>query len=88
MKLVLNHPLQVGKTTLSELNFRDYATAEDFLSFDERGAQLQTITLIANLTGTDIEVIKRLRANDYRAADKIACDLLKVDATEKNVAES
>jgi Phage tail assembly chaperone proteins, E, or 41 or 14 len=88
MKLTLKHPLTIGKTTLTELTFRDYATAEDFLAFDERGAQLQTITLIANLTGTDIELIKRLRIDDFRAADKLAGDLLKPEATEKNVVES
>lgn len=88
MKLTLKHPLEIGKTTIIELNFRDYATAEDLLAFDERGAQLQTIMLIANLTGTDIEIIKRLRVDDFRAADKIAGELLKPEATEKNVVES
>lgn len=88
MKLTLKKSLTIGTLTISELTFRDYATAEDLLAFDERGAQLQTIMLIANLTGTDIEIIKRLRVDDFRAADKIAGELLKPEATEKNVVES
>lgn len=86
--LKLKHPIPVGKTTIEELKFREYATAEDLLAFDERGANQQTITLIANLTGTDEEVIKKLHVNDYRAADAIASELIKPEATEKNVNES
>lgn len=88
-KLTLKHPLKLGeKITITELNFREYATAEDLLAFDERGANRQTIALIAGLTGNDESVIKRLHVADFRAADAIASDLLKDDATEKNVQES
>ncbi|MDD2722232.1 MAG: phage tail assembly protein [Gallionella sp.] len=88
MKLALKHPLAVGKTTIEELTFRDYATAEDLLAFDERGANQQTIKLIANLTGSDEAIIRRLHVADYRAADKIASDLIKSEADEKNASES
>lgn len=88
MKLTLKHPLTVGKTTIEELTFRDYATAEDLLAFDERGANQQTIKLIANLTGSDEALIKRLHVTDYRAADAIASDLIKPEADEKNAPES
>ena len=87
-KLTLKHPLTFGKTTVDELTFREYATAEDLLAFDERGANQQTITLIANLTGTDEAVIKKLHVTDYRAADAIASELIKPEADEKNVPES
>lgn len=88
-KLTLKHPLKLGeKTTITELKFRDYATAEDLLAFDERGANLQTITLIASLTGNDEIVIKQLHVADFRAADAIASLMLKDEATEKNAQES
>lgn len=88
-KLTLRHPIKLGtNTTITELQFRDYATAEDLLAFDERGANLQTITLIASLTGNDESVIKRLHVADFRAADAIASNLLKDEATEKNAQES
>jgi hypothetical protein len=86
--LKLKHPIPVGKTAIEELKFRDYATAEDLLAFDERGANQQTITLISNLTGTDEALIKKLHVSDYRAADVIASELIKPEATEKNVPES
>ena len=86
--LKLKHPIAIGKTTLDELKFRDYATAEDLLAFDERGANQQTIKLIANLSGTDEAVIRRLHITDYRAADVIASELIKPEADEKNVPES
>lgn len=82
--LKLKHPITVGKTTVEELKFRDYATAADLLAFDERGANQQTITLIANLTGTDAELVKQLHVTDYRAADAVASQLIKPEATEKN----
>lgn len=88
MKLKLKHPLTVGKTTIEELTFRDYATAEDLLAFDERGANQQTIKLIANLTGSDEALIKRLHVTDYRAADAIASELIRPEADEKNAPES
>jgi len=87
--LKLKHPIKFGeKSTLDELKFRDYVTAGDMLAFDERGANQQTITLIANLSGNDEEVIKRLHVQDFRAADKITAELLKPEDTEKNEVES
>ncbi len=75
-QLTLKCPLVFGNTTIEKLQFREYATAEDFLAFDEPGHQRATIQLIANLTGQDFDVIKRLHAADYRAADKIATALI------------
>ena len=86
MKLTLKHPLVFGKTTVAELNFRDYATAEDLLAFDERGPNRQTIALIAGLTGSDEAMIKKLHVVDYRAADVIASKLLQSESDEKNEA--
>lgn len=88
MKLTLKHPLEFGTSTISELNFRDYATAADLLAFDERGANQQTIMLIANLTGTDEALIKRLHVNDFRAADVIASKLIAPEADEKKSSAS
>ncbi|HTH40527.1 MAG TPA: phage tail assembly protein [Rhodocyclaceae bacterium] len=78
-KQTLKHPLTFGKTTISVLNFRDYTTAGDYLAFDKRGGVAQRIALIASLTGTDESVIEKLRGPDYRAAEKIADDLIKAD---------
>lgn len=58
--LTLTHPLVLGKATINELKFRDYATAEDMLAFDQRGPNQQTINLIASLTGTDETLVKKL----------------------------
>jgi hypothetical protein len=88
MKLKLKYPILIGKTTIEELTFRDYATADDLLAFDERGANQQTIKLIANLTGSDDALIKKLHVSDYRKADSIASDLIRPEADEKNVVES
>lgn len=88
-KLRLKHPITIGnKNVLDELNFREFATAEDLLAFDERGANRQTIVLIANLSGQDEAVIKKLHVHDFRAADAIASDLIKPEADEKNALES
>lgn len=86
--LTLKHPLVLGKATVKELNFRDYATAEDMLAFDQRGPNQQTINLIASLTGTDETLIKKLHVTDYRAADSIASGLIRTEDEEKNVVES
>lgn len=87
--LKLKHPVKIGeKSTLDELKFRDYVTAGDMLAFDERGANQQTITLIANLSGNDEELIKRLHVHDFRAADKFTAEMLKSEDTEKNAEES
>lgn len=87
-KLTLKHPLTFGKKTIDSLNFREHATAEDLLAFDERGPNRQTIVLIANLTGTDESLIKQLHVADYRAADAIASKLIAPEANEKNEPES
>lgn len=95
MDLPLKHPLTLGKTTISKLTFRDYTTAGDYLAFDVRGGVAQRIALIASLTGTDEEIIKKLRGPDYRAAEAIADDLIAADeavvgegAAEKKSADS
>ena len=87
-KLRLKHPLTFGKKTIDELTFREHATAGDLLAFDERGPNRQTIVLIASLTGTDEALIENLHVTDFRAADKIASDLIKLDGDEKNESES
>ncbi|CAD6876091.1 hypothetical protein [Methylomonas fluvii] len=78
MKLL--NPLILGKTQITELNFRDYTVAEDYLSFDQRGGVAQRIALIAGLTGTDVELIKQLRGPDYIRAEQMASDMLEADA--------
>ena len=79
MKLTLTHPIPVGKTTVTSLTFRDFTTAGDYLAFDRTGGVAQTIALIANLTGTDEEVIKHLRGGDYKRAKMHADKLLDED---------
>ncbi len=86
--LPLKHPLTVGKTTIERLTFRDHATAGDMLAFDETGATQQTITLIANLSGTDEAIVKQLHVTDFRAADALCSELIRPEATEKNAPES
>jgi len=82
-KLTLKHPLTLGKTTVEALNFRDYTTAADYLSFDKRGGVAQRIALIASLTGTDETLIMQLRGADYRAAEKIADEMLLADEIDQ-----
>jgi hypothetical protein len=79
MKLKLKHPLTFGAKTVEELNFRDWTTAADYLSFDVKGGVAQNIALVASLTGTDEALVKQLRGADYRAATKIADALLASD---------
>ena len=86
--LKLKHPLAFGKITFDELKFREHATANDLLAFDERGPNRQTIVLIASLTGNDEELIGRLHVEDYKAADLIASELIKPESDEKNADES
>ncbi|AJF00050.1 phage tail assembly protein [Pandoraea apista] len=81
-KLTLKHPLVVGKTTIAHLTFREYTTAEDYLAFDKRGGVAQRIALIASMTGTDEELVKRLRGPDYRRAEKMADGLMAADEDE------
>lgn len=93
-KLTLKHPLTFGKTTVSSLTFRDHTTAGDYLAFDNKGGVAQQIALIASLTGTDESMIKQLRGSDYRAASKMADDMIAADsepgedAAEKKPSES
>lgn len=82
-KLTLKYPLTFGKTTVDSLTFRDYTTAADYLSFDQRGGVAQRIALIASLTGTDESLVKQLRGKDYRAAEKIADELIQSDEAEE-----
>ncbi len=82
MKLPLKHPLTFGKTTITHLTFRDYTTAGDYLAFDQRGGVAQRHALIASLTGTDESVVRNLRGPDYRAAEKIADDMIQADEDE------
>lgn len=82
MRLPLIHPLTFGKATVDHLTFRDYTTAADYLSFDKRGGVAQRIALIASLTGTDEALILQLRGKDYRAAERIADELLTADEAD------
>lgn len=82
-KLTLKHPLTFGTTTIDSLMFRDYTTAADYLSFDQRGGVAQRIALIASLTGTDESLIRQLRGRDYRAAEKKADELIQSDEAEE-----
>ena len=82
-KLILKHPLKLSeKLTISELNFRGYTTAADYLSFDVRGGVAQRIVLIANLTGTDETLINQLHGADYRRAEAIVEKMLSDDEVE------
>ena len=82
-KLPLKHPLTFGKKTIDSLTFRDHTTAGDYLAFDQRGGVAQRIALIASLTGTDESVIRQLRGPDYRAAEKMADELIQADEAEE-----
>lgn len=85
--LTLKHPLIFGKKTVDSLTFRDYTTAGDYLAFDQRGGVAQRIALIANLTGTDESLIKQLRGADYRAAEKIADEMIQADEAGEDQGE-
>lgn len=87
MDLLLKHPLNIGKTVVAKLVFRDYTTAADYLSFDQRGGVAQRIALIASLTGTDEALIKQLRGPDYRAAERIADRMMSDDEVEADADE-
>ena len=83
-KLTLKHPLKLSeKLTISELNFRDYTTAADYLSFDIKGGVAQRIALIASLTGTDETLINQLHGVDYRRAEAIADKMMIADEVEE-----
>lgn len=81
-KLILKHPLTFGSKTITELNFRDYTTAADYLSFDKRGGVAQRIALIASLTGTDETLVNQLRGVDYRRAEAMADEMMTADEAE------
>ena len=83
VKFFLKHPLTFGKKTIDSLTFRDHTTAGDYLAFDQRGGVAQRIALIASLTGTDESLIRQLRGPDYRAAEKIADELIQADEAEE-----
>lgn len=85
--LNLKFPIPIGEKKLEKLTFRDYTTAADYLAFDQRGGVAQRIALIASLTGTDEEVIKRLRGKDYRAAERIADKLMVDDEDDGEAAD-
>lgn len=78
----LNHPITFGKSTITELKFRDHPIASDYLSFDRRGGVAQRIALIASLTGMDEAVIGRLHGVDYRRAEAMADKMMEDDETE------
>ena len=86
MKLQLKHPIQVGKTEITSLTFREFTTAADYLAFDQKGGVAQTIALIASLAGTDENVIKLLHGADYKRAKNYADELL--DQDEKDAEDS
>lgn len=83
--LTLKHPIVLSeKSSITQLKFRDYTTAADYLSFDKRGGVAQRIALIASLTGTDESIIERLRGSDYRKAEAIADQMMTADEKEAN----
>ena len=81
--LQLIDPVPVGQSgrTVSKLTFRNYTTAEDYRAFDLPGGINQAFALIASLSGTDIELIKRLSARDYLIAVKKVDAILEADAS-------
>lgn len=81
-------PLTIGKKTITEINFRDYTIADDYLSFDNRGGVAQRIALIASLTGTDEVLIKQLHGVDYVRAERIASKMLDDDASAATEADA
>lgn len=79
MNFPLQKSLQVGKTTIDRLVFREHTTAADYLAFDQPGGVRQRIALIASLTGTDVSVIERLSGVDYNLAVDMADKLIEAD---------
>ena len=80
--LTLKHPIPFGEAKITELKFRDYTTAGDYLAFDVRGGVAQAIALISKLSGQDEEVIEALRGPDYRAAKGIVDAVIAADEKE------
>ncbi|MDT4329761.1 hypothetical protein RPD76_07555 [Methylomonas sp. MV1] len=86
MKLL--SPITIGRIQFTDLKFRDYTTAEDYLSFDTRGGVAQRIALIASLTGNDEALIRQLRGPDYVRAEQLASDMLEADASAASEASA
>lgn len=84
--LKLKNPLTFGNSTVSQLVFRDYAIAADYMAFEKTGGTSQRIALIASMTGMDEALIRKLHGRDYMAAVRMADTLL--DAEDKAAAES
>ena len=82
MKLQLLHPIEIGKSTVTELTLRDHTIAEDYLAFDHRGGVAQRIALIASMAGTDEALIKRLHGADYRRAEREVDRLMREDEAQ------
>jgi hypothetical protein len=80
MEFPLLSPIQFGKITINKLDIRDYSTAEDYLSFDQRGGVAQNHALISSMSGQDVAVIKNLRGPDYLRAVKVCNDIIDSDA--------
>ena len=79
--LKLKQPLKFGNSKVTELTFRDYAIAADYIAFEKSGGTSQRIALIASMTGTDEAIISKLHGRDYLAAIRMSDALL--DAEEK-----
>lgn len=84
MRLSLNVPITIGKKTITELEFRDYTTADDYLAFDVRGGVAQRQALIASMSGTDVALIRKIRGVDYIRAERIVSDMLAADDVAAN----
>lgn len=80
--LTLKHPIPVGDAKITELKFREYTTAGDYLAFDVRGGVAQAISLICKLSGQDEQVVEALRGPDYRAAKEIVDAIIAADEKE------
>lgn len=83
--LMLKHPIKLSEEkSVTQLKFRDYTQASDYLSFDKRGGVAQRIALIASLTGSDESMIERIRGVDYRRAEAMAEAMMTADEEEAN----
>lgn len=84
--LKLKNPLTFGNSTVTQLVFRDYAIAADYMAFEKAGGTSQRIALIASMTGMDEALVGKLHGRDYMAAVRMADALL--DAEEQAASES
>ena len=87
-KLILKHPIALGKGQLTELHLRDHTTAEDYLAFDVYGGVAQTQRLISNIAGLDDAIVRKLHGEDYRRARAHVEAMLEADDPDKAPAES